>query len=44
VRGIRDPETGAPPTIRVVGRNLSNLSFEISGSPVLVEEVQRRLR
>lgn len=44
LRTVRDPETGAVPTVRVVGRSLDNLSFEVSGSPALIEEVKRRLR
>ena len=44
LRGIRDPETGASPTVRAVGRSLDNLSFVVAGSPALIEEVKRRLR
>lgn len=44
LRGVRDPETGAAPTITVVGRSLDNLSFDVSGSPALIEEVKRRLQ
>lgn len=44
LRDVRDPETGAAPTITVVGRSLDNLSFEVSGSPALIEEVKRRLQ
>lgn len=44
LRGVRDPETGGAPTITVVGRSLDNLSFEVSGSPALIEEVKRRLQ
>lgn len=44
LRTVRDPKTGAVPTVRVVGRSLDNLSFEVSGSPALIEEVKRRLR
>lgn len=44
LRGVHDPETGAAPTITVVGRSLDNLSFEVSGSPALIEEVKRRLQ
>ena len=44
LRDVHDPETGAAPTIMVVGRSLDNLSFEVSGSPALIEEVKRRLQ
>lgn len=44
LRGVRNPETGAAPTITVVGRSLDNRSFEVSGSPALIEEVKRRLQ
>ncbi|TNB49684.1 hypothetical protein FF124_01615 [Martelella lutilitoris] len=44
LRNVRDPETGAAPTIKVIGRSLDNLSFEVAGSPALIEEVKRRLR
>lgn len=44
LRGVRDPETGAAPTITVVGRSLDNLSFEVTGSPALIKEVKRRLQ
>jgi len=44
LRNVRDPETGAAPTVKVVGRSLDNLSFEVMGSPALIEEVKRRLR
>jgi len=43
LRSVRDPETGAAPTVTVTGRSLDNLSFEVSGSPALIEEVKRRL-
>ncbi|MDE0695840.1 MAG: hypothetical protein OXH76_08425 [Boseongicola sp.] len=44
LRGVRNPETGAAPTITVVGRSLDNLSFEVTGSPALIKEVKRRLQ
>lgn len=44
LRNVRDPETGAGPTVKVVGRSLDNLSFEVVGSPALIEKVKRRLR
>lgn len=44
LQNVRDPETGVTPTVRVVGRSLNNLSFEVAGSPALIEEVKRRLR
>lgn len=43
VGNIRDPETGARPKLRVVGRSLKDLSINIEGSPGLIEEVKRRL-
>lgn len=44
LRNVRDPETGAAPSVKVVGRSLDDLSFEVAGSPALIEEVKRRLR
>lgn len=44
LRNVRDPETGAASTVKIVGRSLDNLSFEVAGSPALIEEVKRRLR
>lgn len=44
LRTVRDPETGVAPTVKVVGQSLNNLSFEVAGSPALIEEVKRRLR
>lgn len=44
LRDVRDPETGAEPTITMTGRSLDNLSFEVAGSPALIEEVKRRLQ
>lgn len=44
LRNVCDPETGAAPTVKSVGRSLDNLSFEVAGSPALIEEVKRRLR
>lgn len=44
MQNVRDPETGATPTVSVVGRSLNNLSFEVAGSAALIEEVKRRLR
>lgn len=44
LRGIRDPESGSRPKVVVKGRSLDKLSFEVSGSPKLIEEVKRRLR
>ena len=44
LRGVRDPETGSRPKLRVIGRSLDDLKIEVEGSPKLVEEVTRRLR
>lgn len=41
--GVRDPETGEFPVVAVRGRNLENLSFEVSGSDRLIALVQERL-
>ena len=43
VGNIRDPETGARPKLRMVGRSMKDLSINIEGSPALIEEVKRRL-
>jgi hypothetical protein len=44
VRSICDPVTGERPKIKVKGRSLDNLSFEISGSEDLVAHVRKALR
>jgi hypothetical protein len=44
VGNIRDPKTGEKPKITVKGRDLNNLSFDVSGSPELIELVKRKLR
>jgi hypothetical protein len=41
--GVRDPDTGEFPVIAVRGRDLSNLSFEVSGSEQVVNLVKQRL-
>jgi hypothetical protein len=38
--GIRDPNTGEFPVVSVRGRDLDNLSFEVSGSPKLMALAQ----
>ena len=43
VRGIRDPKTGERPKIKVKGRSIDKLSFEISGSEDLVARVRKAL-
>ena len=43
LKGLRDPKTGKQPKLTVQGRSLNDLSFEVSGSPELIEEVKRRL-
>lgn len=44
VGAIRDPVTGQPPKIKVTGKGLDNLTFEVSGSEQLVEMVKLKLR
>ncbi len=41
--GVRDPETGEFPVVAVRGRNIDNLSFEVSGSEKLIALVKERL-
>ncbi len=41
LKDVRDPDTGARPKITVKGQSLDNLSFEVSGSESLVEEVKK---
>ena len=43
VSSIRDPLTGEQPKIKVKGRTLSNLTFEITGSEELVRQVREKL-
>jgi hypothetical protein len=43
VRSIRDPKTGERPKIKVKGRSIDSLSFEISGSEDLVARVRQAL-
>lgn len=44
LKNVRDPHTGAAPKVTVSRRSLDNLSFEVEGSPTLIEEVTRRLK
>lgn len=44
LRGICDPKTGAKPKVTQKGKTLSNLSFEISGSDSVMEQVSKRLK
>lgn len=44
LRNVRDPHTGTAPVVEIVGRSLDKLSFEVSGSPALIEEAKRHLR
>lgn len=45
VQGIRCPEHGEKPTLKVIGKNLDNLSVEVSGCcDALTEQVQRKLK
>lgn len=41
--GIRDPDTGEFPVVAARGRNLENLTFEVSGSEELIALVTERL-
>jgi TIR domain len=41
--GVRDPDTGEFPVIAIRGHDLSNLSFEISGSEQVVNLAKQRL-
>lgn len=41
--GIRDPDTGEFPVVSVRGRDLENLSIEVSGSPRLIAIVKEKL-
>ena len=43
IGSIRDPKTGQRTKIKVKGRNLDNLTFEVSGSPELVERIKAKL-
>lgn len=43
VGSIRDPKTGQRPKIKVSGRNIENLTFDVSGSAELVERVKAEL-
>lgn len=43
IGSIRDPKTGQRPKVKIRGRNLDNLTFEVSGSPELVERVKAKL-
>lgn len=44
LRGIRDPKTGAKPRVTPKGKTPSDLSFQISGSEGVMEEVKKRLK
>lgn len=41
--GVRDPETGEFPLVAVQGSGLEDLSFEVTGSPELLEIANQRL-
>ena len=43
VGSIRDPRTGERPKIKVKGRDLNNLSFEVTGSEELIQRVKEKL-
>lgn len=43
IGAIRDPETGAFPTVIVRGSSLDDLSMEIEGPPGVIEAVKQRL-
>ncbi len=42
IGSIRDAKTGQRPKIKVKGRNLDNLTFEVSGPPELVERIKAK--
>ena len=44
VGNIRDPKTGERPKIKVKGRSLDKLSFEVTGSEELIQRVTKALR
>jgi len=44
LRYVRDPVTAEQPKVVMEGRSLDRLSFQISGSPTVVEETKRKLR
>ena len=44
VSNIRDPKTGERPKIKVKGRSLDKLSFEVTGSEELIQRVTKALR
>ena len=44
VGNIRDPKTGEQPKIKVKGRSLDKLSFEVTGSEELIQRVTKALR
>jgi len=43
LQGIRDPDTGEFPVVSIEGESLSNLAFQVSGSPKLIALVQSAL-
>ncbi|MFB4203984.1 hypothetical protein KBTX_03114 [wastewater metagenome] len=44
LRGVKCPEHGESPKVKVQGRNLDNLSFEVSGCcDALIERVKEKL-
>lgn len=44
IAAVRDPDTGERPRLTVRGHSLRDLTVEVSGSEILVEEVKRRLK
>ena len=45
VRGIRCSEHGKTPRMKIIGRNIDNLSIEVSGCcDALKDQVQRKLK
>ena len=44
VGSIRNPKTGERPKINITGKNLDNLSIEVSGSQELVDLVKKKMR
>jgi hypothetical protein len=43
VKNIRDPRTGQRPKIKVKGKSLEKLSFEVSGSEEVIKAVNKAL-
>jgi len=44
IGSIRDSKTGERPRLKVKRNNINNLSFEVEGSPDVIEAVKSRLK